>query len=222
MKLTILCQSLCNSAIISPSELQKLHKMKKIVLVAIFAVAGLTASAQTEKGNVLLGGSIGLGTSKSDASGAKSSTNFEIMPKAGYFVSNNTAVGLGLGYEYNKFSNGEKSDVFTVAPFGRAYKNLSDQFKFFGELSVPLAFGSEKNAAGDKDGESTSIGVALAPGFAFFPTKKVAIELAFSGISYSNIKTEDANGNKVDAASGSSFNIGANFFAPSLGVAFHF
>lgn len=196
--------------------------MKKVLLVAIFAVAGLTASAQTEKGTVLLGGNIGFGTSKSDVDGAKSSTNFEIMPKAGYFVSNNTAVGLGLGYEYNKFESGAKSDEFTVAPFTRCYRDLSDQFKFFSELSVPVGFGSEKNAAGTKVAETTSVGVSLAPGFAFFPTKKIGVELAFSGISYENIKTEDGNGNKVDGASGSSFNIGANFFAPKLGVTFHF
>lgn len=195
--------------------------MKKVLLVAIMAVAGLTASAQTEKGKVLVGGSIGFGTEKSDVSGAEESTSFNITPKAGYFVSDNIVIGLGLGYEYEKSATDVKADYVSVAPFGRYYKSLSDQFKFFGELSVPLEFGSFK--AGDvKTGESTSIGVALAPGFAFFPTKKIGIELAFSGLSYENYQREDADGDKIDGASGNSFNIGANFFAPRLGVSFHF
>lgn len=196
--------------------------MKKVLLVAVLAVAGLTASAQTEKGKILVGGSIGLGTEKSDVDGAESTVNFEIVPKVGYFVSNNIAVGLGLGYEYNKFSDDSKEDQVTVAPFGRYYKNLSDQFKFFGELSVPIGFGSAKDEDGEKEWESTSFGVAVAPGFAFYPTKKIGIELAFSGINFESRKVEDGDGDKIDAASGTSFGIGANFFAPRLGVVFHF
>lgn len=185
------------------------------------AVAGLTASAQTEKGKVLVGGSIGFGTEKSDVSGAESSTSFDIAPKAGYFVSDNIVIGLGLGYEYDKSASDYKSDYVSVAPFGRYYKSLSDQFKFFGELSVPLEFGSFKDDD-VKMGESTSIGVALAPGFAFFPTKKIGIELAFTGLAFQNYQEKDADGDKIDSRSGNSFNIGANFFAPRLGVTFHF
>ncbi|MBC8052845.1 MAG: porin family protein [Sphingobacteriaceae bacterium] len=195
--------------------------MKKILLLAVFAVAAFTVSAQTEKGKIMLGGSISAGTSKSDVSGAKSATSFSIMPKAGYFLANNIAAGLGLGYGYDKDGTG-KDETISISPFGRDYISLSDQFKFFAELSVPLQFGTSKNAAGDKIAESTSIGAALAPGFAFFPTKKIGIEIAFGGISFQNIKTEDSAGNKIDAASGNSFNVLGNLMSTNVGIQFHF
>jgi hypothetical protein len=195
--------------------------MNKMLLVVVFAVAALTASAQTEKGTIMLGGSLSYSTSKSEAAGAKASTNFTIMPKAGYFLANNIAAGLGLGYSVDE-DGGGKTQSFSIAPFGRDYISLSDQFRFFAELSVPFQSGKTEDAAGNDAGEVTSIGANLSPGFVFFPTKKFGIELSFSGISYQNTKTEDAAGNKVNGASGNSFSIGANSFAPSLGLQFHF
>jgi len=197
--------------------------MKKLLLIAVIAVASLKASAQTEQGNILLGGTLNYTTSKSDADGAESSESFTILPNIGYFILNNVAIGTGVGYSHTKFTNGAKQGTFIVSPFARCYQSLgSEQFKFFGQLSVPLAFGNSENSNGDDTGSSTSIGVALSPGFAFFPTKRFGIEFAFSGISYQNVKVEDANGNKIDAASGDTFSIGADFFSPKIGIQFYF
>ncbi|WP_131539927.1 outer membrane beta-barrel protein [Pedobacter nototheniae] len=200
--------------------------MKKLLL-SLVAVAGLVygANAQTEKGKVILGGNVGFNTSKVDGAN-KADVSFSVVPQAGYFVANNFAIGTGVGYTYNKeVSRLRQTGAFEVAPFGRYYVNLSDQFKFFGQLSVPMAFGTVKavDANGDtgaKVGTSTSIGVNVAPGFAFFPTKRIGIEVSVNGLGYENYSVKaEATGAKVKT---NSFGLEANTFAPKLGVMFHF
>ncbi|MCZ4245035.1 outer membrane beta-barrel protein [Pedobacter punctiformis] len=200
--------------------------MKKLLL-SLVAVAGLVygANAQTEKGKVILGGNVGFNTSKVDGAN-KADVSFSIVPSAGYFVANNFAIGTGVGYTYNKeVSRLRQNEAFVVAPFGRYYVGLSDQFKFFGQLSVPMAFGNNKivDANGDtgaKVGSTTSIGVNVAPGFAFFPTKRIGIEVSVNGLGYNNFSIKDeATGAKVKT---NSFGLEADTFAPKLGVMFHF
>lgn len=200
--------------------------MKKLLL-SVVAVAGLVygANAQTEKGKVILGGNVGFNSTKVEGA-AKSDVSFSVVPSVGYFVDNNFAIGTGVGYNYNKqVSENTLNQAFVVAPFGRYYVGLSDQFKFFGQLSVPMAFGNNKivNDNGDtgaKVSSTTSIGVNIAPGFAFFPTKRIGIEVSVNGLGYNNLNVKnEITGGEV---SSNSFGLEANTFAPKLGVQFHF
>lgn len=207
--------------------------MKKLLLslVAVSAFA-FSTQAQTEKGKIIVGGNVAFETKKSDAAGAKSNSNFQIVPSVGYFVANNFAVGTGVGYSYaktvgNATFNGVQNQAFVVSPFGRYYANLSESFKFFGQLSVPMEFGKDKavdadGKVGAKTATTTEIGVALSPGFAFYPTKKIGIEFALNGLNYNNLRKEDGNGDKIKGAGYDEFSFGANFFSPKLGVQFHF
>ncbi|WP_316823500.1 outer membrane beta-barrel protein [Pedobacter gandavensis] len=213
--------------------------MKKLLLslVAVSAFA-FAAQAQTEKGKIIVGGNVAFDTHKSDASGAKSNSSFQIVPSVGYFVSDNIAVGTGIGYGYSKMNgiagpnnntivNGIKNTSFVVNPFGRYYANLSESFKFFGQLSVPMAFGTDKAVdaegnTGAKTGKTTEIGVALSPGFAFYPTKKIGIEFALNGLNYNTLRKEDTNGDRIKGAGYDEFSFGANFFSPKIGIQFHF
>jgi outer membrane protein W len=201
--------------------------MKKLLLsmVAVAALA-FTTQAQTEKGNFMLGGNVGFSTSKTDGA-AKSDVSFSIVPSVGYFVSDNFAVGTGVGYTYDKqVSKNNLNQAFEVSPFGRYYVNLSDQFKFFGQLSVPMAFGNIKvvdnqgNVADNKLASTTSIGVNVAPGFAFYPTKRIGIEFSVNGLEYNYFKAKnEVSGNSSET---NSFGLDADTFAPKLGVMFHF
>ncbi|WGQ08901.1 outer membrane beta-barrel protein [Pedobacter gandavensis] len=213
--------------------------MKKLVLslVAVSAFA-FSTQAQTEKGKIIVGGNVAFDTQKSDAAGAKSNSNFQIVPSVGYFVSDNIAIGTGIGYGYSKTNGvagadnttaqfGNKNTSFVVNPFGRYYANLSESFKFFGQLSVPMAFGKDKavDAAGNtgaKTGTTTEIGVALSPGFAFYPTKKIGIEFALNGLNYNTLRKEGVNDEKLKGQGYDEFSFGANFFSPKIGVQFHF
>lgn len=200
--------------------------MKKILL-SLVAVAALTfgANAQTEKGKIILGGNVSFNSTKVDGA-SKADVKFSVIPSVGYFVGNNFAIGTGVGYDYDKsVSEGAQVGAFKVAPFGRYYVNLTDQFKFFGQLSVPLAFGTLKDVeangdTGSKLGTTTSIGVNVAPGFAFFPNKKIGIEFSVNGLGYQNFSVkEEATGAKLKS---NSFGLEADTFAPKLGVQFYF
>ncbi|KEQ31439.1 outer membrane beta-barrel protein [Pedobacter antarcticus] len=201
--------------------------MKKLLLslVAVSALA-FTTQAQTEQGKFMIGGNVELNTNKT--SGAKKTDfNFAVIPSVGYFVSDNFAVGTGIGYSYAKIYSttaSVKNNAFEVSPFARAYKGISDEFKFFGQLSVPMTFGNTKvgDAEGNnmvKTGNNNQVGVALSPGFAFFPSKKIGIEFSVRGISYNDNRLENADGDKVGGSK--NFSVGANFFAPKLGVQFY-
>jgi len=209
--------------------------MKK-VLLSLIAVAGLafTTQAQTEKGNFIIGGQVELNSGKTDGA-PKSNFSFSVIPSAGYFFSDNFAVGTGIGYTHAKsyasvevnnaiIGTSAQTSAFVVNPFLRGYKGINDQFKFFGQLSVPMAFGNNKIGDGEgnnmvKTGKNNSVGVALSPGIAFFPSKKFGIEFSVNGISYNDYNAEDANGNNIGG--NKNFNIGANFFAPKIGVQFY-
>ena len=202
--------------------------MKKLILsIAVLSGLAFTTQAQTEKGKVILGGSVGFNTNKVK-SADKADVNFNVVPSVGYFLGDNFAVGTGVGYTFDKsVSGGEQTEAFQVAPFGRYYVPVADKFQFFGQLSVPMAFGTTKATdadleVGDKTGSSTSIGVALSPGFAYYPSKKIGIEFALNGASYNHYTLKDANGDKKDADSSDAFSIGTDFFAPKLGIQFHF
>ncbi|WP_129714992.1 outer membrane beta-barrel protein [Pedobacter sp. SYP-B3415] len=199
--------------------------MKKLLL-SLVAVAGLAygANAQTEQGKIILGGNVGFNSTKAEGA-PKSNVSFQVVPSVGYFIDNNFAIGTGVGYTYSKEIAETEDQAFVVAPFARYYTDLSGQFKFFGQLSVPMAFGSSKdvNAAGDvgaKLGTTTNIGVALSPGFAFFPTSRVGIEFSVRGLSWENEKLK-AEGSGAEFTT-NSFDVNGNFFAPRLGVQFHF
>ena len=200
--------------------------MKKLLL-SLVAVAGLVygANAQTEKGKVILGGNVGFNSSKVEGA-AKSDISFSVVPSVGYFVANNFAIGTGVGYTYDKsVSTLRQNEAFKVAPFGRYYVNLTDQFKFYGQLSVPMAFGNNKvvNANGDtgaKVATTTNIGVNVAPGFAFFPNKRIGIEVSVNGLGWDHY-TAKAEGTGIKGTV-NSFGLEADTFAPKLGVMFHF
>jgi len=213
--------------------------MKKLLL-SLIAVSALAFStqAQTEKGNFMIGGNVQVSSDKQDDAD-KANTNFTINPSVGYFISNNFAVGTGIGYQFSKTHttnvtggnitaiDTRKNEAFVVSPFARYYKGASEQFKFFGQLSVPMAFGNTKT--GDADGNNyvktnkyNSIGVALSPGVAFFPGKKFGIEFSVEGISYNNYSVKDGNDNDIIGGGSKSFNLGANFFNPNIGVQFYF
>ncbi|SMD02773.1 outer membrane beta-barrel protein [Pedobacter africanus] len=201
--------------------------MKKLLL-SLVAVAGIAfgTQAQTEKGKFIVGGTVGLNSTKEDGAD-KADFRFEVSPSVGYFVSDNFAVGTGVGYAYDKaVSQGSLTKGFQVAPFGRYYVGLSDQFKFFGQLAVPMVFGNMKDVdevtgdVGNKTGSVTQIGVKLSPGFAFFPTKRVGIEVSVDGLGYNNLSVKDElTGIKTKT---NSFGLDASTITPKLGVMFHF
>lgn len=194
--------------------------MKKVLLTLTAAIAvTFAANAQTEKGKTILGGNVSYDhSSVKDVDGSEQS--FSILPNVGVFVADNIAVGLGFGYSFLQEDDGtDKSKIgaFQAAPFARLYKG-DGNFKFFGQVSVPMAWGNMKEND-TKLGNTATYGVALAPGFAYFPTEKIGIEFSVRGLYYETTTLTPEAGDKFTS---SSFGLNANSLAPSIGIQFYF
>lgn len=205
-------------------------KKQLLTLVAVCAIA-MTANAQTEKGDNLLGGSIGFSYDKREplhvgnSTSSSNSKSFSIMPRFGHFLGRNFALGLQLGYSGYRFnsesryipSNGStefsnsttKSNSFNVIPYVRYYVDIVDKFKFFGQGNLGIALGkseyistySVNNTIQTQKYKDTNYMASINPGFAFFPAKKWAIEFSFPLISYNKFSLKDDGFNVNSEAS---------------------
>ena len=74
--------------------------MKKLLFAAVAVFAFGAANAQEEsnegfsKADVFVSGSFGFGSQKNTADGNYKESNFEVMPRVGYFVSENIALAI--------------------------------------------------------------------------------------------------------------------------------
>jgi len=132
--------------------------MKKFLLSVCFSlIACGLLQAQTERGNLLLGGNAGLNLYKADGQG-KYSFNLDLNPKVGFFLVDNLAVGAQVWGDIRKRAgiNGVNSQIL-FGPFGRYYFH-----NLFLEANVGVY---------DRD-----VFAGMGLGYAFFVTNNVAIE----------------------------------------------
>ncbi len=225
--------------------------MKKLLLASAVALFGLS-NAQIAKGTTYVSGVVGF-TQDSDNNTDRKESTFAIVPTAGYFVNTNLAVGLGVGYINNKIQETQVTNLganatlttegkditnaIVIEPFVRKYWTLSDKLYFFGQLSVPMAFGSGKvegtstlvdttpglpvttetqSISQDKN-KINSFGVSIKPGLDYFLNKNWSIEATIGNFGYQTTKVD------VDGAkSTDNFNFGVNLKEINFGVKYVF
>jgi hypothetical protein len=109
--------------------------MKQIVLlISLILIIRISASAQTEKGSFLIGGS-GRTNYGSNNSNKSESYNLTFYPQAGYFLFKNFALGIKPAISYNRYhylnSFIQKSTTLGISPFIRYYVGSSKIRLFF-------------------------------------------------------------------------------------------
>ena len=174
--------------------------MKKITLIMFAIVFSFAASAQIQQGQLIIGGSFGFGTSggstENIVAGVSTTVDnnkvmtFNIIPSVGYMLTENIALGLGVGYDFQKttvfnaftdptdatntFDNVIKQGTFALNPFFRYYKPVSEKFYIYGEFAIPIGMMSTKElemdindntgaADGTKDSEAINKTIAMGP-----------------------------------------------------------
>lgn len=211
--------------------------MKTInVLTGIIFIFNLTLiNAQTEQGKVLLGISSGLNLGgggvnlmniqfsntkqKSDANGNQGlaptkSTGFNFLPRIGFFVANNFAIGLDLDILYDKEDGGiqyKSSDLLYLAgPFVRYYIPTASVKPFF---EVKGSYGVENSKMTFSNQEtSTKMGISMVSGGVGLATplgKKVNFDTIL-GYSSEVLKDKKNNPNNLRSITGS-FSISLGF-----------
>lgn len=130
--------------------------MKKILLMAFFAVAAVGANAQ-----VYLGGSLNLGTTnvkEGDLDGV-STTTFSITPEIGYNITDAFAIGAEVGFGTSKTEDHKARNKWTVAPYVRySFAELGNNVKLFADVFFAYNWLSQ----GDADWDGFEVG--LRPG----------------------------------------------------------
>lgn len=224
--------------------------MKKLLIASAVALFGLS-NAQIAKGTVYLSGQASFSQESNNNTDGKV-TNVTIVPTVGYFVDTNLAVGLGVGFTHDKTSfettttplpnitltqEGKNIDnAIIVEPFVRKYWTLGDKLYFFGQLSVPMQFGSGKvegsatvvdtnvtpnttttTSLSEDKAKFNSFGVTVKPGLDYFLNKNWTIEATIGEFGY-NTKKYDTDG----AKSVDNFNFGLNLASVTIGVKYVF
>jgi outer membrane protein len=134
--------------------------MKKIYMLALLVVLGLTTNAQTEKKTWLLGGSVSF--SANSYKGGGSNTTFSLSPDAGYFFAKNLAAG-GM---FNLTTGGGQTS-WMLAPFVRSYFTDNKKGKPFAQVGLGVG--------GAGNGTTTSF--EAKGGYAMFLNKSIALEM---------------------------------------------
>ncbi|MBE5318532.1 outer membrane beta-barrel protein [Pedobacter sp. MR2016-19] len=215
-------------------------KKQLLTLVAVCAIT-MGANAQTEKGDNLIGGSLSISSSKTESANYEKRNFYGINPSYAHFFSKNLAIGLIAGASYSKNLNNNydsyynitttrtsKQKSFSVGPVVRYYIDIIDKLKAFGQFSGTIGFvKTDETYSGPynynltPNTKFTQYNASLRPGFAFFPTKKLGIELGFSLLSYNKID-DDGQSPSNTWYKAEAFDFGFNTFNPFLGFNFHF
>lgn len=192
--------------------------MKKLILLAVAVFAFTFANAQEEtttygfgEGDVFISGTVGFNSTKQ---GDFKSNGFTLAPKAGYFFTENIAIGLGLGYTSAKEEVGpleNKVNTLGFDVFGRYYFTPASQFSLFGELN--LGYDTTDN----DDFKVNTFGVDLGLGMNYWVSSNFALEAGLGVLGYSSAKA-DTNG----AEATNTFQLLGDMQNISLGVLYRF
>jgi Outer membrane protein beta-barrel domain len=182
--------------------------MKKL-LVAALALVGVMQQSNAQKGSILVGGSIGIGTAKSPSTPNDSKqTQFNFSPTVGYQFDDNWTAGITGSVQTSKYTNSlnvdSKSSTAGAGPFVRYSKTLSNIFSVYGQLQG--TFGSSKTN-GTKNYSFSNVNAFPA---VFINVKNgFGLNFDFGGISYSSNKpTGGKASNAFSLSFGQSANIG--------------
>ncbi len=205
--------------------------MKKVILSAMAVFALSFANAQEgeptfgfSEGNIIVEGNIGF-SSTNDKNTETKTSGFNFNPKAGYFISDDLAIGLELGFGSNKAevagTEVSKSSSVGIGAFARYYfLDLGARFKTYGEFGLGYNTENQKTPG---DYKINTLGVGAGLGINYFVTDNIAINFGLTNIlSYSSSK-----GDWDGAEAENEFNFGFgqfnNFFeTATFGMTFKF
>lgn len=207
--------------------------MKKVILSAMAVFALSFANAQEgeptfgfSEGDFFVEGNIGFGSTNNKNTEVKTSS-FEFNPKAGYFISEDLAVGLELGFGSSKEKfdgqDTDKNSYVAVGGFARYYfLDLGARFKTYGEFG--LAYATVKDGISPNELKVNAFGAGLGLGINYFVTENIAINFGLADIlSYTSAKA-DVDG--AEAVNEFNFGFGEfnNFFGTTatFGLTFKF
>lgn len=193
-----------------------LNYMKRILLSVLIVFFGsIELKAQMQKGSWMLEGSGGLSRSRTYNPDIDEKPNpvsgLTLYPKAGFFVSDNFAIGLSglLGTSWsrnpnydpnilNDYKKGSTLD-YGAGLFFRKYAPINEHISFFGEIGSEFFWTRQKSVLNEPTGTTTevqrrtiSFNGTLGVQYLFSP--KVGVHLQTNLLHYGNVDELDEFG----------------------------
>ncbi|UAY53085.1 hypothetical protein [Ferruginibacter albus] len=152
--------------------------MRKLFLLSITIVLSIiSVKAQTQKGNVLVGGDIS--HLNLDLQSGNTIFAITIDPKMGWFIHDNKLVGaqftFGIATQKGATTINYGIGVFGRSYFGSATTDLVRKTKWFLEANVGV-FGQNTSGTNIPHTSTNGLGVGIGPGLSYFITSNVALE----------------------------------------------
>lgn len=194
-------------------------KQLTLLLILMLAVSGrlfaqdtpvpqttaATAYSAVQKGNWLVGAGVG-----SIGQNFKSKTfSIDIQPRAGYFISDNAAVGAQVNLGLQIYNGGEFFS-YGLTPFIRYYfpEGAAPTHRWFGEAIVGFAGSNIKD--NNNDSAISSV-YGVSGGYAHFVSSNVALEATLNLVrSHANVEVGSGN-------TGLSLGLAFQIYLPSRG-----
>ena len=216
--------------------------MRTFILFGTIILCVISATAQTSKGDILAGGALYYNTV--DATTTTPTVNNEVQTSnfgtnlfGAYFIADNLATGIGLGWSKSSNTNNyqpvDLTDVQTAFNFefiARYYYFHADLIKLWAGFGVRYGIGKydDQYYSIDDQGNTfadyitddiNTLSIGIGPGASVMLTPKLAFEIYFGSIAYSKYQIERED--DTYSYDGSSFGISlANSFG--FGLAYHF
>ncbi|QOW10008.1 hypothetical protein Q73A0000_06340 [Kaistella flava (ex Peng et al. 2021)] len=183
--------------------------MKKLLITGAFALLGITASAQLQQGNWMVGGELAaanFGLNKG------AGYNFEVTPQAAFFVQDNWAVGPYVRLGFSGAKSSPTTFTYGVGALSRYYlspgqegvDSLLKHGRWFVEGNAGIGGTTISNGGASANGLDLGIG----PGYTYFVTQNIGLDASLK------LNGNLGFGNK-GTTSNIGFRLGLNIFLPS-------
>ena len=199
--------------------------MKRVTLLALIIVLASTTAtrAQIQKGDILLGASLGMGYSSNNV--PSSSSNANIAPRIGLAIGQNSVLGLqtSFGYQHSKPGDNTgawESNYINVGAglYWRKFIPIKNKIGWYLEPNASFGYGKNKQKNGSQKTESSTTGYSagIVPGIYYQPIPKLLLNVDFGGVSYYH-NVAKSEGNPSSKSSGvnlsllNSFTFGVDF-----------
>ena len=182
--------------------------MKKLILFFIAVLFAVNVSA--ERGNMVLGGSIGF-DSRSGSEPMPNFTQLSIAPNFQYFLTDKFSLGVQVQFWTAKREDLDRTNSVNISVFGRYYLLKTQRFGVFGQARAGTGFNNnELQGFG-----SPSVNVRIAPGIQYFINSRWSVETFLFTLF-------DFHHQRFDAGTRNTFRAGVNNGMSSFAVNFHF
>ncbi|MEM8898593.1 MAG: outer membrane beta-barrel protein [Bacteroidota bacterium] len=217
-------------------------------LLTTFTMLSLMTSlmAQAEKGTMLIGGGIGFSGLNDNVEFSAGfspfiSQEFEsyslaVRPQIGWFLNENTLLGVGLSYEYAAFEqkftdplfvevqSSQTSNLVLLNPYLIKYTELTDKLYFTTTFNLLAGIG-RNDFENDREIESNLFVVRLniSPGLTYFFSEKWALNAGIGQLFYNRIQeTLQEDGGSGDEPRNVENTFGASFDFNTFTIGFQY